>query len=124
MIRPLEKDVLAAVRLAVQKLKCTTFRNNCGSLQDARGRWVQFGLCVGSSDAIGWTEYKIEPKDVGRTVAVFTAFETKTPHGKKPTDDQARFIGHVQLAGGIASVARSAQDAIDAINAWRARGST
>jgi hypothetical protein len=122
-----EGDILADLRLEVQKLNCTTFRNNTGrfKIHDNYGkpRWVQFGLCVGSADTIGWTEHVITEADVGRRVAIFTAFETKTPKGKKPTDAQLNFIGHVLLAGGIAAVCRSASDAIQAINEWRARGS-
>lgn len=121
-----ESAVLKDVRLAVQLEQCTTFRNNVGRFKvvDDFGntRWVQFGLCVGSSDTIGWTEHIIRAEDVGRRVAIFTAFETKTPHGKKPTDDQVTFLGRVKLSGGIAKLCRKASDAVDAIREWKAVG--
>lgn len=76
--------------LEVSKLGHTVFRNNTGRLQNKFGAWVNYGLCKGSSDLIGWT------KD-GR----FLAIEVKAP-GKKPTDAQLNFIDKVNDAGGVA----------------------
>lgn len=117
-----ESTVLGDLRVQVQSYGCTTFRNNVGMLKNEYGRVVRFGLCEGSSDTIGWTEYVIEQKDVGRKVAIFTAFETKRPvGGKPPTDEQVAFVGRVQLAGGIAAFCKSAEHALDAIMRWRLR---
>lgn len=69
-------------------------------IRDARP--LHAGLCVGSSDLIGWTQ-----RD-GR--AVFTAIEVKAERGRV-TEEQATFIAAVQAAGGIAGVARSAEEA-------------
>lgn len=85
------------------RLECTgaiLFRQNTGKLQDKNGRWVEFGLCVGSSDIIGWH------KETGR----FVAIEVKIP-GKTPTDTQLNFIKQVKKAGGLAGVAYSVEDA-------------
>lgn len=91
------------------------FRNNVGKLQDRNGQWVAYGLCVGSSDVIGWTPTIITPDMVGRTVAVFTAFETKV--GRRATTvEQGAFIAALRDAGGIAAVVRSLND-IDAARA-------
>lgn len=78
------------------------FRNNCGALQDASGRWVHYGLADGSSDLIGWT--------VRNGVAVFTALEVKSAKGRV-TPEQQQFIDAVREAGGIAGVCRSVGDA-------------
>lgn len=81
------------------------FRNNVGVLKDDRGQRVRYGLCVGSSDLIGWT------RD-GR----FAAIEVKLPGGK-PTQDQARFIEAVCRFGGIAGVAHSEAEALAILSA-------
>ena len=66
------------IRLAVGKLKDTRiFRNNVGMING-----VQFGLCVGSSDLIGFKSVTITPEMVGQKVAIFTAIEVKTESGK------------------------------------------
>jgi ribosomal protein S19 len=39
---------------------------------------VQFGLCKGSADLIGWKRVTVTPEMVGSTVAVFTSIEVKT----------------------------------------------
>lgn len=95
-----ETDVLQECRLAASECGAITWRNNTGKLQDAKGRWVTFGLCVGSADLIGI--YK------GR----FLALEIKVP-GKNPTLEQTNFINAVNKAGGIAGVCRCRQDVID-----------
>lgn len=86
------------------------FRNNVGKLQDQRGTWVAYGLCVGSSDVIGWTPVVITPAMVGRTVAVFTAFECKVGQ-RVTTVEQGAFLAAVRAQGGIAAVVRSLADA-------------
>lgn len=81
------------------------FRNNVGVATFPGGQTVKYGLCVGSSDLIGWTPITITPDMVGRTVAVFTAFETKRAvKAKKATPKQINFVEHVRAAGGIAGV--------------------
>lgn len=84
-----ETDILQACRLAASEAGAVVFRNNTGKLQDKNGRWVDFGLCVGSSDLIGWYKGK------------FLAIEVKKP-GKKPKSQQLNFIDAVNNAGGIA----------------------
>jgi hypothetical protein len=100
----------------------TIFRNNTGSLQDANGRRVDFGLCKGSSDLIGWTEIEITPAMVGKKVAVFTAIEVKQfgwkPSGQKQKEHferQLNFINQVKQSGGYAGVAYSIDDALKTV---------
>jgi hypothetical protein len=110
-----ETPVMQNIRLGVGELpNVRLFRNNTGKLQDATGRWVEFGLCVGSSDLIGWTTREITPDMVGKKVAVFTAIEVKTASGAT-RPEQSNFIDRVREAGGIAGVARSPEDAREII---------
>jgi hypothetical protein len=105
-----EQTIQQHIRLACSSGNCRLFRNNTGTLKDANGRPVQFGLCKGSADLIGWTTRTITPEMVGTQVAVFTSIEVKTPTGRfRP--EQRQWLDAVQDAGGIAGVARSVADA-------------
>jgi hypothetical protein len=105
-----EQVIQNEIRLAISSPTVKMFRNNVGSLKDKNGRRVQFGLCQGSSDLIGFTSKTITADDIGKTVAVFTAIEIKTPKGKISESQQA-FIDMVRNKGGLAGVARSIEDA-------------
>ena len=71
---------------------------------------MQFGLCKGSADLIGYRTITITPDMVGTTVAVFLSIEVKTPNGRIRPEQQA-WLETVQAAGGIAGVVRSVEDA-------------
>lgn len=86
------------------------WRNNVGKVLDKNGRLVSFGLCVGSSDIIGYRTITITPDMVGERIAVFSAVEVKSLTGR-PTKEQIAFISNVQSAGGNAGIARSVSDA-------------
>jgi hypothetical protein len=73
------------------------------------------GLCVGSSDIIGFRSIEITAAMVGQRVAVFTALEVKAAKGRA-TEAQARFLTNVREAGGIAALVRSAEDAARALH--------
>lgn len=69
----------------------------------------------GMSDLMGWHSVFITPAHVGQTMAVFTAVECKTETGRlRPA--QRVFIDNVIEAGGIAGVARSAEQAKELIS--------
>lgn len=105
-----EQSIQQHIRLACSIGSCRLFRNNTGTLRDQNGRPVQFGLCKGSADLIGWRTVTVTEEMVGTTVAVFTSIEVKTPTGRvKP--EQQQWLDAVQAAGGIAGVARSIDDA-------------
>jgi hypothetical protein len=105
-----EQRIQQEIRIAISNGDCRVFRNNTGTLRDQNGRPVQFGLCKGSADLIGWKRVTITPEMVGSTVAVFTSIEVKTPTGRiRP--EQQQWLDAVQAAGGIAGVARSVEDA-------------
>ena len=114
--------------LALTRAGCRVFRNNVGNgyLGDLvtvlpngdvvlrNWRRVQFGLAPGSSDLIGWRPLTITPAHVGHPLAVFTALEVKTARGAiRPS--QRNFIAAVRQHGGIGTVARSEDDALDRV---------
>ena len=104
-----EQTIQQHIRLACSKGNCRLFRNNTGTLRDQHGRPVQFGLCKGSADLIGWRTVTVTPEMVGQIVAIFTSIEVKTPTGRiRP--EQKTWLAAVQAAGGIAAVARSVAD--------------
>lgn len=117
-----ETNITKTIQLSIPP-NSRLFRNNTGTgwqgtrmpspaglviLKDARP--LNAGLCVGSSDLIGWTTIKITPDMVGREVAIFTAVEVKALRGRA-TADQVNFIDQVRKAGGLAGVARSPEEA-------------
>jgi hypothetical protein len=52
-----ESKILADIVLAYSRGATRLFRNNCGTLQDANGRYVKYGVGnPGGSDLIGITE--------------------------------------------------------------------
>ena len=106
-----ESELQYQIRLAVSSPNIKMFRNNVGCIEGKDGRRVTFGLCVGSSDLIGWTSKTITQDDVGKTVAVFTALEVKTPTGKVSPQQQT-FIDAVNKHGGIGAIVRSVNDAV------------
>ena len=81
-------------------------------------RPLNSGLCVGSSDLIGWTTIEITPEMVGRKVAVFTALELKTKK-LQATKEQLNFIEQIQIAGGIAGIVRKIEDVQEIKNGYK-----
>jgi hypothetical protein len=73
-----------------------------GDVVIRNGRPLHAGLCVGSSDLIGYRQVD--------GVAQFVALEVKTPTGRVTTE-QTRFLDHIKTAGGCAAVVRSVADA-------------
>lgn len=118
-----ENEVAARMRLEVQPLGTTLFRNTVGRFmiveeRTGKTRWVQTGLAVGSSDFIGFTEHVIRPEDVGKKIAVFTAFETKASWGGVKSTEQKTFISRIRAAGGIAGFVDRANAATNIIKEW------
>jgi hypothetical protein len=105
------KSIQQHIRIACSTGATRLFRNNTGTLRDQHGRPVQFGLCKGSADLIGWKQVTVTPEMVGQQVAVFLSIEVKTPTGRIRPEQRA-WMETVQSAGGIAGVARSVEDAL------------
>jgi hypothetical protein len=100
-----ERDIEAAIRLKVgSQHDVVLWRNAVGFDPESK---TKYGLFKGSSDLIG-----IGPG--GR----FLAIEVKTATGR-PTEEQMLFLDLVETMGGIACLARSADDAMEAICAKR-----
>lgn len=114
-----EADVMSAVKdWARARGDLTLWRNNCGAMEWRPGRWLRYGLCNGSSDFIGLTSLIVTPAMVGKRIAVFTAIEAKAQAGVV-SGEQLAFIEAVRDAGGIAGVARSAEEAEEVVGRWR-----
>ena len=73
-----------------------------GDVVVRNGRPLHAGLCVGSSDLIGYRRVN--------GLAQFVALEVKSERGR-PTPEQTRFLDHISSAGGCAAVIRSVEDA-------------
>ena len=73
-----------------------------GDVVIRQGRPLHAGLCVGSSDLIGY-------RQVGG-LAQFVALEVKSTTGRA-TKEQSQFLEHITAAGGCAGVVRSVGDA-------------
>lgn len=120
------KQVMLAVTERFPKIT-KIFRNNTGLgwvgksksyqghvvIKDARP--LHAGLCEGSSDLVGWTEKIVTPGMIGTKVAIFTALEVKSEHGKTSAK-QLNFLQKVAEAGGIAGICRSPEHAIKIIS--------
>jgi hypothetical protein len=83
-------------------------KNRDGSITIRNPRPFKSGV-PGMSDLIGWTPVQITAGMVGKTVAIYSAVETKSAKGR-PTPEQANFISAVQKAGGLAGIARTDSD--------------
>jgi hypothetical protein len=105
-----EQQTQQEIRLALSRGDTRLWRNNTGTLYDRQGRPVQFGLCKGSSDLIGFRSITIGPEHLGQRLAVFAAIEVKSERGRATAEQQA-FIEQVQAMGGLAGVVRSVRDA-------------
>lgn len=114
-----------ALQLCESDPALTLFRNNVGetwqgnSFRDAGGRIVitsprrvQYGLCPGSCDRIGYKTITVTPEMVGQKIAIFIGIEIKTGTGQLK-DNQRAFIDAVKAAGGRAGVARCIGQARD-----------
>lgn len=103
----IQSEILEAVG---SRKDCRLFRNHVGKLKDQFGKWHSFGLLPGSGDLIGWKSLVIGQEHVGKTVAVFLSIEVKSASGSlRP--EQRVWQEVVERHGGIAIVARSAQEA-------------
>lgn len=134
-----ESELLKQIQLAFTTIGARLFRNNTGSTWVGKStvfkkpsvvsvgpgdvvvrnaRPFRAGLCVGSSDLIGWTTIIITEDMVGTRVAIFTAIEGKTGTGRA-TKEQTHFLNAVRISGGFSGVVRSRDEAIELIKLWQ-----
>lgn len=78
-------------------------------------RYFEAGLCVDSSDLIGFRSVIVTPEMVGKQIAVFTAAEIKTATGRA-SKGQVNFIDMINKMGGIGFIARNENEAFEFIN--------
>lgn len=91
------------------------YKNFTGWVQYEGGRGYRAGLTKeGSSDLVGPYSLVITPDMVGKTVAVFCAFEVKADEGRE-TPEQARFGASLARRGGLYAVVRKPSDIKEAI---------
>lgn len=127
-----ETDIQRRIQLALTSEYGRAWRNNVGAawqgnsfeirngqLWSGVARRVAYGLGPGSSDLIGTQSVLITPAMVGRRVAVFAAVEAKNERGRL-TDEQGRFLDVITELGGIACVARSPEEALEAVRLFSA----
>jgi hypothetical protein len=91
-----------ATRVTAGNLQAIAHTLRPGDVVVRNARPLHAGLCVGSSDLIGY-------RRVG-DLAQFVALEVKSERGR-PTPEQTRFLDHISSAGGCAAVVRSVADA-------------
>ena len=124
-----KKRLLTLSRIPGLKL----FRNNVGKAYAGKGftmsrgqtytakggerlimepRIINFGLCTGSGDGIGWRSKLISADMVGSRVAVFLSLETKAGKGKA-SEEQLNWGQVVERAGGIVIITNNEVDAVE-----------
>jgi hypothetical protein len=92
-----------ADRATPQNLRALAASLRPGDVVVRQARPLHAGLCVGSSDLIG---YRTMPDGI----AQFVALEVKSPTGRA-TKEQTAFLEHITQAGGCGGVVRSVEDA-------------
>lgn len=125
-----ETPTLKRVMLAVgSREDCRCFRVNTGvgwagapivkypdgSVRVYNARPLRAGLVRGGSDIIGLQRILITPTMVGRHIGRLIAIETKSDRGET-SEDQDNFLAMIIRMGGLAVVARSAEDATSALD--------
>lgn len=131
-----EASVQTHTRLAIARTGAQVWRNNSGACVDQTGRMIRYGLAneskqqneqIKSSDLICAVPTLIQPYHVGRTFAVFGAFETKHPDWHMTPSDhraaaQLRFLNLVRSVGGIGAFVTDAGQIGPLLDMWQLTG--
>jgi hypothetical protein len=119
-----EAAVQADIRVQAARLGCALWRNNSGSLQDATGRWVRFGVGNDSKrinevwkspDLVGINPVRIGLEHVGSVIGQFWGVEVKEPGWKfNPKDAhqvaQQNCLRTINGLGGRGQFAQNVKD--------------
>lgn len=108
-----ESDVMGEVRRELATMGVVHWRNNTGSLQDATGRYVTYGLCDGSADLIACVETALTCPSCGVSlppIGRFVGIEVKGPT-TRTTEEQFAWARVVTRAHGVAGFAHADLDA-------------
>jgi hypothetical protein len=120
-----ETDITAEIRSALGRIEgVCVWRNNSGKLEDRHGRWVTFGLGIGSADLVGLVRVPHAIGQPGGLLGRFFALEIKSKarhvaSGAALSADQERWKVHVQSLGGFVAVVWSAEEAVAAVERCR-----
>ena len=131
-----EAGVQTHTRLALARAGALPMRNNVGVAETQDGRPVRYGLMNSSkqeneqfksSDIVAPVPVLIQPYHVGRTFAVFGAFETKHPDWHMTPSDhraaaQLRFLNLVRSVGGIGAFVTDAGQIGPLLDMWQLTG--
>ncbi len=121
-----EHGIQSDIQLALSRGDVRLFRNNVGTgwvggptsrTRDGavvlkNPRPLHAGLVRGSADLIGWKSVTVTPDMVGQKLAVFLSVEVKDTNGR-PRPEQIIWYDNVRLAGGIAIIVHSVDEAKD-----------
>jgi hypothetical protein len=112
-----ESPIFKRIMLEESRKGNRVFRNNVGQGWQGKKSWkngsltlhdprpINFGLCEGSADLIGWRTIEITQEMVGKKAALFYAAEIKRKK-TATSKDQTAFLKAVEMAGGIAEIIR------------------
>ena len=119
-----ESSIMKDIQLKWSKNGWRLWRNNValgwagepkrlknGDILLSNPRPLHSGLCVGSSDLIGFIPTVIKPEHLGKTLAIFAAIECKSKSGRL-TEQQKFFLDMVTKSGGHARCARGYEDSL------------
>lgn len=122
-----EQNILKTILLAVCNGPVRLWRQNAGQGWVGKVKRIDADTVLirhaqplragfrGLSDLGGYKTVTITPEMVGQKVAVYCAVEVKTPTGRT-TKEQKAFLRRVTDAGGMAGIARSAEEAQAILN--------
>ena len=126
----MESKILKDIHRGYSRGRVRLFRNNVGVAlqgQDVswtgsaafikKAKYIRFGLCVGSSDLVGWKTIRITPDMVGKDFAQFVSLEVKD-RGGRVSQQQKQWLAICESMGAIAGVARSLSDAKQILGAY------
>ncbi len=122
-----EADIMRSIQIEATRIGARLFRNSVGMAWTGivkhdgdrviitHPRAVTYGFPVGSADLVGWL-----PCIIGNhRVPVFASCEVKTKRGR-PTAEQTIWHDQVQHHGGLATISRSVDEFLEAIDAFKA----
>lgn len=113
-----EKDIQNNIRIRISELRGLSLRYQVGLFFTKTGIPVKIGE-PGTSDLICAIPKRITTADVGKTIAVFTAIETKKENDstdKARKISQGNFISRIKALGGYAGIAKCNEDLEKIIN--------
>ena len=118
--RPEREVVREILKYLGTRTDVTAWRQNSGMLRGSykgKERVIRFGGMAGMADIIGWQRERVAYTGLGVRwiIARFIAIECKGSPSAKPSPHQEAFLNHVHASGGIAILASSVADVVEAL---------